>query len=122
MLTRSVSSQLSLHILLDTTVSAFPPDLRDVSFGWCTDVHDIDPEEKFSFKEDPQLSYQEQWVAWQHGGLGPMQGQANHFFRLAPHRIQYPTQVRKNSNFRGLIHQGLIPHTDRLLCHIALYR
>ncbi|KAI4846314.1 glutathione S-transferase [Aureobasidium sp. EXF-8845] len=51
-----------------------------------------DPEEKFSFKEDPQLSYQEQWIAWQHGGLGPMQGQANHFFRLAPHRIQYPTQ------------------------------
>lgn len=34
----------------------------------------------------------EQWVAWQHGGLGPMQGQANHFYRLAKERIAYPTQ------------------------------
>ncbi|KAK3053717.1 hypothetical protein LTS18_012100 [Coniosporium uncinatum] len=51
-----------------------------------------DPEHKFSFTEDPDLSKCEQWVAWQHGGLGPMQGQANHFFRLAKERIPYPTQ------------------------------
>lgn len=51
-----------------------------------------DPEGKFWFKEDPELSLCEQWVAWQHGGLGPMQGQANHFYRLAKERIQYPTQ------------------------------
>jgi glutathione S-transferase len=82
----------------------FPPYVWDVRFGWYIDLRNIDPEEKFSFKEDPQLSYQEQWIAWQHGGLGPMQGQANHFFRLAPHRIQYPTQVRKNTNIQGLIH------------------
>ena len=36
-----------------------------------------DPEHKFSFAKDPELSQCEQWVAWQHGGLGPMQGQAN---------------------------------------------
>ncbi|KAF1354600.1 glutathione S-transferase [Delphinella strobiligena] len=51
-----------------------------------------DPEHKFSFTEDPQLPKCEQWVAWQHGGLGPMQGQANHFYRLAKERIPYPTQ------------------------------
>jgi len=51
-----------------------------------------DPEHKLSFTSDPDLSKCEQWVAWQHGGLGPMQGQANHFYRLAKERIPYPTQ------------------------------
>lgn len=52
----------------------------------------FDPDHKFSFTKDPELSLCEQWVAWQHGGLGPMQGQANHFYRLAKERIPYPTQ------------------------------
>ncbi|KAJ3164184.1 hypothetical protein HDU88_005496 [Geranomyces variabilis] len=30
-----------------------------------------------------------QWAFFQHGGLGPMQGQANHFFRYAPEKIPY---------------------------------
>jgi glutathione S-transferase len=72
-----------------------------------------DPEHKLSFTSDPELSLCEQWVAWQHGGLGPMQGQANQyvpsllgnllspsrltnlscsFYRLAKERIPYPTQ------------------------------
>lgn len=35
----------------------------------------FDPDHKLSFTKDPELSLCEQWVAWQHGGLGPMQGQ-----------------------------------------------
>ncbi|KAH0374007.1 glutathione S-transferase, partial [Aureobasidium melanogenum] len=68
-----------------------------------------DPENKFSFKEDPQLSYQEQWVAWQHGGLGPMQGQANHFYRLAKERIAYPTQryVGETERLYGILDNQL---------------
>lgn len=38
-----------------------------------------DPEHKFSFTDPLDISRAEQWMAWQHGGLGPMQGQANHF-------------------------------------------
>ncbi|KAF4550340.1 Glutathione S-transferase-like protein 13 [Elsinoe fawcettii] len=68
-----------------------------------------DPEHKFSYTEDPQLSYQEQWVAWQHGGLGPMQGQANHFYRLAKERIPYPTQryVGETERLYGVLDKQL---------------
>ncbi|KXX81566.1 Disulfide-bond oxidoreductase YfcG [Madurella mycetomatis] len=52
-----------------------------------------DPEHKFSFPIDSDdYSVCEQWISWQHGGLGPMQGQANHFLGAAPEKIPYPTQ------------------------------
>lgn len=51
-----------------------------------------DPERKLGF--DPVLQpndYSEmlQWMLWAHGGVGPMQGQANHFNRFAPVDIPY---------------------------------
>jgi GSH-dependent disulfide-bond oxidoreductase len=33
-----------------------------------------------------------QWVYWQVGGLGPMAGQAHHFLRYAPEKIEYAMQ------------------------------
>jgi len=51
-----------------------------------------DPEHKFSFTDPLDESRAEQWMAWQHGGLGPMQGQANHFNRFAKERIAYGMQ------------------------------
>ncbi|CAI6341016.1 unnamed protein product [Periconia digitata] len=51
-----------------------------------------DPDHKFSFTDPLDISRAEQWMAWQHGGLGPMQGQANHFNRFAPERIAYGMQ------------------------------
>jgi glutathione S-transferase len=52
-----------------------------------------DPEHKFSFPVDSDdYSVAEQWMAWQHGGVGPMQGQANHFLHAAPEKIPYGAQ------------------------------
>ncbi|KAL1604858.1 hypothetical protein SLS60_004398 [Paraconiothyrium brasiliense] len=51
-----------------------------------------DTDHKFSFTDPLDISRAEQWMAWQHGGLGPMQGQANHFNRFAPERIAYGMQ------------------------------
>ncbi|KAB5591903.1 Glutathione S-transferase, carboxy-terminal domain containing protein [Ceratobasidium theobromae] len=51
-----------------------------------------DKEHKFSYDpaQDPDLySEQLQWIFFTHGGIGPMQGQANHFFRYAPEKIPY---------------------------------
>ncbi|CAD6440075.1 85ad0488-f184-4e6b-8703-312142ff95d7 [Sclerotinia trifoliorum] len=42
--------------------------------------------------ESDDYSRCEQWIAFHHAGLGPMQGQANHFYRLAKERMPYPTQ------------------------------
>ena len=30
-----------------------------------------------------------EWMTWVQSGVGPMQGQANHFFRYAPEKIEY---------------------------------
>ncbi|KAL8363524.1 hypothetical protein RB601_009338 [Gaeumannomyces tritici] len=43
-----------------------------------------DPRHLLSFPPgSDDHSVAEQWIAWQHGGLGPMQGQANHFLFVA---------------------------------------
>lgn len=51
-----------------------------------------DPDHKFSFSDPLDISRAEQWMAWQHGGLGPMQGQANHFNRFTKEKIPYGMQ------------------------------
>lgn len=75
-----------------------------------------DPQHRFSFLDPDHLSRCEQWVAWQHGGLGPMQGQANHFYRLAKERIPYPTQryVGESERLYGILDTQLA-HRDYLV-------
>ncbi|KAI2628286.1 glutathione S-transferase [Xylaria nigripes] len=52
-----------------------------------------DPEHKFSFPVGSnEYDEAEIWMAWQHGGLGPMQGQANHFALYAKEKIPYGIQ------------------------------
>ncbi|KAG8743659.1 glutathione S- transferase, nitrogen catabolite repression regulator [Ceratobasidium sp. 414] len=51
-----------------------------------------DKENKFSYdpvKDTDLYSEQLQWIFFTHGGIGPMQGQASHFYRYAPEKIPY---------------------------------
>ncbi|THH02147.1 hypothetical protein EW026_g642 [Hermanssonia centrifuga] len=51
-----------------------------------------DKDNKFGFDKDSEPNdYSEtlQWIFFAHGGVGPMQGQANHFNKFAPEKIPY---------------------------------
>ncbi|CAE6430356.1 unnamed protein product [Rhizoctonia solani] len=51
-----------------------------------------DKDNKFSYDpvtEPNSYSEQLQWIFFTHGGIGPMQGQAGHFYRFAPENIPY---------------------------------
>ena len=49
-----------------------------------------DPDHKISFPYD-STEYWEvvEWLVFMQSGIGPMQGQANHFYRYAPTKIEY---------------------------------
>ncbi|KAI1159872.1 glutathione S-transferase [Nemania serpens] len=69
-----------------------------------------DPEHKFSFPVDSnEYDEAETWMAWQHGGLGPMQGQANHFLRFAKEKIAYGIQryVGETERLYGVLNARL---------------
>ncbi|KAL0581022.1 Glutathione S-transferase 2 [Marasmius crinis-equi] len=54
--------------------------------------HHYDKGRKFSFDPSSQPDgYSEtvQWMAWAHGGLGPMSGQVGHFRNAAPEKLPY---------------------------------
>ncbi|KAL7418270.1 Glutathione S-transferase 2 [Cryptotrichosporon argae] len=54
---------------------------------WLTEQYD--KENKFWFSDPLLKSKALSWIFFAHGGVGPMQGQANHFFRFAPEKIPY---------------------------------
>ncbi|KAI9292772.1 glutathione S-transferase [Neoconidiobolus thromboides FSU 785] len=59
-----------------------------------------DPEHKLLPKDDKLKSEAIQWLMWQMGGLGPMMGQANHFARYAPEKIEYGINRYQNESKR----------------------
>lgn len=60
-----------------------------------------DPEYKVSYPKDTREYYEvNSWLMWQMGGLGPMQGQLNHFNRYAPEKIEYGINRYKNETRR----------------------
>ncbi|TVY81150.1 Disulfide-bond oxidoreductase [Lachnellula suecica] len=49
-----------------------------------------DSEGKISYPFDSDKYWEVvEWLTWMQSGIGPMQGQANHFFRYAPEKIEY---------------------------------
>lgn len=49
-----------------------------------------DKDHKISFPYDSDEYWEMvEWMVWMQSGLGPMQGQANHFYRYAPTKIEY---------------------------------
>ncbi|KAI8966172.1 glutathione S-transferase [Daldinia sp. FL1419] len=60
-----------------------------------------DTEHKVSYPKGSREYYEvNSWLMWQMGGLGPMQGQLNHFNRYAPEKIEYGINRYKNETRR----------------------
>ncbi|KAF2034340.1 glutathione S-transferase [Setomelanomma holmii] len=59
-----------------------------------------DQDFKFHFRDADEKSELLQWLFFQNAGVGPMQGQANHFFRYAPEKIQYGIDRYQNETKR----------------------
>ena len=54
----------------------------------------------------------EEWLFWQVGGLGPMAGQANHFFNYAPEDVPYAKKRYSDEVHRlfGVMNKRLTEH------------
>jgi glutathione S-transferase len=64
-------------------------------------VDQYDKEHKLSYPHGTREYYEVlQWVFFQNAGVGPMQGQANHFFRYAPEKIPYGIKRYQNETRR----------------------
>jgi len=79
-------------------------------------VETYDPERKISFPKGTREHWEMvQWVLWQNAGLGPMQGQCNHFYRYAPEKIQYGIDRYHNETRRlyGVLDKRLGEQSDK---------
>ncbi|ROW06079.1 hypothetical protein VMCG_04566 [Cytospora schulzeri] len=64
-------------------------------------VDKYDTENKVSYPHGTKEYYEtNNWLFWQMGGLGPMQGQSNHFTRYAPEKIPYGISRYQNETRR----------------------
>lgn len=90
---------------------------------YLADTYDHD--HKISFPRGSREYYEcNNWLFWQHGGLGPMQGQANHFFRYAPEKIKYGIDRYQNESRRlyGILDKHLAKSKSGFIVgdHISL--
>ncbi|KAF2875421.1 glutathione S-transferase [Massariosphaeria phaeospora] len=85
-----------------------------------------DPDYKISYPAGTREWYEmNNWLFFQNAGVGPMQGQANHFTRYAPERIEYGVNRYQNETRRlyGVLDKHLsennIPYLTGQKCTIA---
>ncbi|KAI9896640.1 hypothetical protein N3K66_008812 [Trichothecium roseum] len=77
-----------------------------------------DPDNRFSFDvQSDDYTRAETWIGWQHGGVGPMQGQANHFIAAAPIRVNWGIQryVGETERLYGVAEAHLASGRDYLV-------
>ncbi|KAK8199258.1 glutathione S-transferase [Phyllosticta capitalensis] len=64
-------------------------------------VNTYDKDNKISYPIGTREYYEmNNWLFFQNAGVGPMQGQANHFFRYAPEKIEYGINRYQNETRR----------------------
>lgn len=64
-------------------------------------VEQYDTEHLISYPKGSRESYEvNNWLFFLNAGVGPMQGQANHFTRYAPHKIEYGISRYQNETRR----------------------
>ncbi|KAF2823431.1 glutathione transferase [Ophiobolus disseminans] len=84
--------------IIDHTRGSFPVFESGAIFLYL--VEHYDKQCAFSFVDADEKSEMLQWLFWQNAGLGPMQGQANHFYRYAPEKIEYGIERYRNETKR----------------------
>jgi len=62
----------------------------------------VDKDNAFGFSDDLERSECIQWLFWMNAGLGPMQGQFNHFNKFAKEKIPYAIKRYHDETFRLL--------------------
>ncbi|CAK1367393.1 unnamed protein product [Cercospora beticola] len=76
--------------LIDTTNPSTPQTLFEGASIQLYLTSTYDPSHTLSFPPTSPEHYQLlNWLIWMQSGIGPMQGQANHFYRYAPTKIPY---------------------------------
>jgi len=73
--------------IIDHTRNSYPVFESGAIFLYLAEHYDTDF--KFSFQDSDEAMEMIQWLFFQNAGVGPMQGQANHFVRYAPEKIEY---------------------------------
>lgn len=84
--------------IVDHSRNSFPVFESGAIFLYLAEHYDKDF--KFSFEDADERSELNQWLYFMNAGVGPMQGQANHFFRYAPEKIQYGINRYQNETKR----------------------
>jgi glutathione S-transferase len=84
--------------IIDHTRNSFPVFESGAIFLYLAEHYD--KSFAFHFQDADERSEMLQWLFFQNAGVGPMQGQSNHFVRYAPEKIEYGIKRYTNETKR----------------------